>query len=259
MNLQQLRFCADRRPRAQHFQGGGALHNISAGVTRQIRQLEEELKAELLVRRGNRISALTEAGSAVPNRAPRPPRYREYPQCGNGHADANKGTLSVATTHVHARYILMPVVQRFDSASRTCVSAYVRGSGPDRALVSAGGADLGLATHRQRKLYAVRLPAIGFVVACWCQNAIAFEQEADDACATWRVSDDHLDASFASGVSVMSTSKQGHYAEFVLKRPMRGHQAYVAAGLGIATVPEIAFDPRRKDAALRRQGSPSFV
>jgi LysR substrate binding domain len=32
---------------------------------------------------------------------------------GEDHADANNGTLTVATTHVYARYILMPVVQRF--------------------------------------------------------------------------------------------------------------------------------------------------
>jgi LysR family cys regulon transcriptional activator len=62
MNLQQLRYlCGIADHELNISKAAGALHTSQPGVTRQIRQLEEELKAELLVRRGNRISALTEA------------------------------------------------------------------------------------------------------------------------------------------------------------------------------------------------------
>jgi len=115
MNLQQLRYlCGIADHELNISKAAEALHTSQPGVTRQIRQLEEELKAELLVRGGNRIAALTEAGSAVVEIARRVLRDIEnIRSAGTEYADANKGTLSVATTHVHARYILMPVAQRF--------------------------------------------------------------------------------------------------------------------------------------------------
>src|SRR6266404_397812 len=113
MNLQQLRYlCGITDHELNISKAAEALHTSQPGVTRQIRQLEEELKAELLVRRGNRISALTGAGRAVVEIARRILRDIEnIRSAGTEYADANKGTLSVATTHVHARYILMPVAQ----------------------------------------------------------------------------------------------------------------------------------------------------
>jgi len=67
MNLQQLRYlCGIADHELNISKAAEALHTSQPGVTRQIRQLEEELRAELLVRRGNRIAALTEAGGALP-------------------------------------------------------------------------------------------------------------------------------------------------------------------------------------------------
>jgi LysR family transcriptional regulator, cys regulon transcriptional activator len=129
MNLQQLRYlCGIADHELNISKAAEALHTSQPGVTRQIRQLEEELKAELLVRRGNRISALTEAGRAVVEIARRILRDIENVRsAGAEHADANRGTLSVATTHVHARYICCPSRSVFANAFPTCVSAYARG------------------------------------------------------------------------------------------------------------------------------------
>jgi DNA-binding transcriptional LysR family regulator len=67
MNLQQLRYlCGIADHELNISRAAEALHTSQPGVTRQIRQLEEELRAELLVRRGNRIAALTEAGVPLP-------------------------------------------------------------------------------------------------------------------------------------------------------------------------------------------------
>jgi LysR family cys regulon transcriptional activator len=61
----------------------------------------------------------------------------------------------------------------------------------------------------------------------------------------------NLDASFASGVSVMSAFQAKGIAPNVVLTATDAEviKAYVAAGLGIATVPEIAFDPKQ-DVAL---------
>src|SRR5437870_3354330 len=115
MTLQQLRYlCGIADHELNISKAAEALHTSQPGVTRQIRQLEEELKTELLVRRGNRISALTEPGRTIVEIARRMLRDVEnIHSVGADHAGANNGTLTVATTHVHARYILMPVVQLF--------------------------------------------------------------------------------------------------------------------------------------------------
>ena len=235
MNLQQLRYlCGIADHELNISKAAEALHTSQPGVTRQIRQLEEELRAELLVRRGNRIAALTEAGGAVAEIARRVLRDIEnIRSVGTEHADANKGTLSVATTHVHARYILMPVVQRFRQRFPN-VRLSVRQGNPDQIaqLVSAGGADLGLASAPTEEPPAlVRLP-------CYRFRRCVLVPKRHPLLNKKRITLAHmaaypminLDASFASGVSVTSTFQ-------------------VAAGLGIATLPEVAFDPKQ-DAAL---------
>src|ERR1700678_2449013 len=149
MNLQQLRYlCGIADHELNLSKAAKALHPSQPGITRQIRQFEQELRTELLVRRGNRVSAFTEPGRGDVEIARRILRDIEnIRSVGADHADANKGTLTVATTHVHARYILMPVVQLFRQRFPN-VHLSLRQGNPDQIvqLVAAGGADLGLAS-----------------------------------------------------------------------------------------------------------------
>jgi LysR family transcriptional regulator, cys regulon transcriptional activator len=256
MNLKQLRYlCGIADHELNISKAAESLHTSQPGVTRQIRQLEEELKAELLVRRGNRISALTEAGRAVVEIARRTLRDIEnIRSVGAEYADANRGTLSVATTHVHARYILMPVAQRFRQHFSN-VRLSIRQGNPDQIiqLVTAGGADLGLASAPTEEAPAlVRLPCYRFrrCVLVPKRHPLLKKRRITlvDMAAYPMI---NLDASFASGVSVMSTFQANGITPNVVLTATDAEviKAYVAAGLGIATLPEIAFDPKQ-DAAL---------
>jgi LysR family transcriptional regulator, cys regulon transcriptional activator len=256
MNLQQLRYlCGIADHGLNISKAAGALHTSQPGVTRQIRQLEQELKAELLVRQGNRISTLTEPGRTVVEIARRILRDVEnIHSVGAEHADTNDGTLTVATTHVHARYILMPVVQHFRHRFPK-VRLSVRQGNPDQIvqLVSAGEADLGLTSAPTAKVPTlVRLPCYRFrrCVLVPKRHPLLRKKRITlaDMAAYPMI---NLDVSFASGVSVMSTFQaKGIAPEVVLTATDADViKAYVAAGLGIATLPEIAFDPKR-DAAL---------
>jgi LysR family transcriptional regulator, cys regulon transcriptional activator len=256
MNLQQLRYlCGIADHQLNISKAAEALHTSQPGVTRQIRQFEEELKAELLVRQGNRISTLTEPGRVVVEIARRILRDVEnIRSVGAEHADTNKGTLTVATTHVHARYVLMPILQRFRQRFPK-VRLSVRQGNPDQIVqfVSAGGADLGLATApTEEPPMLAGLPCYRFrrCVLVPKQHPLLKKKRITlvDMAAYPMI---NLDVSFASGVSVMSTFHANGIAPDVVLTATDAEviKAYVAAGLGIATLPEIAFNPKR-DAAL---------
>ena len=133
MNLQQLRYLSGIVEHGLNVsKAATALHTSQPGVSRQIKLLEEELRAELLVRQGNRIAALTDAGQAAAEIAARILRDVESLRAvGADFADADTGTLVVATTHVHAKYILLPIVQRFRQRFPQCLAGAAAGhAGP---------------------------------------------------------------------------------------------------------------------------------
>ena len=66
MNLQQLRYVRETiRSGLSLTTAAARLHTSQPGVSRQIRQLEEELGVDLFVRHGKRVTALTDAGIAL--------------------------------------------------------------------------------------------------------------------------------------------------------------------------------------------------
>ena len=64
-------------------------------ISKQIQQFEAELNLSLFIRNGKRLVGLTDSGQEV------------YQRVGN------QGSLSVATTHTQARYVLPRVINRF--------------------------------------------------------------------------------------------------------------------------------------------------
>jgi LysR family cys regulon transcriptional activator len=66
MNFQQLRYVRETVRQGLNLTAAAeALHTSQPGVSRQIRDLEEELGVQIFVRFGKRITALTEPGRAV--------------------------------------------------------------------------------------------------------------------------------------------------------------------------------------------------
>ena len=66
MNFQQLRSIREAVRRGFNLtEVARALHTSQPGVSRQIRELEEELGVDLFVRAGKRLTSLTEVGTLV--------------------------------------------------------------------------------------------------------------------------------------------------------------------------------------------------
>ena len=115
MNFQQLRSVREAvRCGFNLTEVANTLHTSQPGVSRQIRELEEELGIELFVRAGKRLTGLTDPGRHVlPIIEHILLGSSNLRQAGAEFASQQSGLLSIAATHSQARYALPTAVQAF--------------------------------------------------------------------------------------------------------------------------------------------------
>lgn len=115
MNIQQLRYIQEVARRGLNVsEAADALFTSQPGVSKQIRLLESELGIEIFVRHGKRLVDVTEPGRAVLEIAERVLHdLANLQQVGEEFANEASGSLSIATTHTQARYVLPRVVRDF--------------------------------------------------------------------------------------------------------------------------------------------------
>ena len=150
MNLQQLRYlCAVVDHGLNVSDAAEALFTSQPGISKQVRQLEDELGVEVFVRQGKRLSQLTPAGEIVVATARRAlVEIANLKRVADEYRSENAGELSIATTHTQARYVLPTVLQAF--ASRYPEVKLVLHQGNPRQVAeqtAAGEVDLGIATE----------------------------------------------------------------------------------------------------------------
>jgi LysR family cys regulon transcriptional activator len=150
MNFQQLRSVREAvRCGFNLTEVANTLHTSQPGVSRQIRELEEELGIELFVRAGKRLTGLTEPGSHVM------PIIENILQGSNNLRIAGQefvaqqsGQLSIAATHSQARYALPPAIQEFRLQFPNVKLHLHQGSPRQVAeMLLTGEADVGIATE----------------------------------------------------------------------------------------------------------------
>ena len=150
MNFQQLRYVRETvRQGLNLTAAAAALHTSQPGVSKQIRELENELGIEIFVRYGKRITQLTEPGKAVLGVIERLLLETDnLKQTAAEFADQKTGSLTIATTHTQARYSLPPAVGEFKRRYPKVRLAIVQGSPPAIAqMVVEGQADIAVATE----------------------------------------------------------------------------------------------------------------
>ena len=90
------------------------LYTSQPGISKQLKQLEAELGMQLFTRKGKSLAAVTPAGNEVIERARRVLREVEnITSLSREITGEQSGTLSIATTHTQARYVLPEVIQAF--------------------------------------------------------------------------------------------------------------------------------------------------
>jgi LysR family transcriptional regulator, cys regulon transcriptional activator len=115
MNFHQLQYAvAIAHHGLSVTQAASALGTSQPAISRALKALERELGFDLFVREGRAFSRITPQGTQVLEYATR--ALAEIASLKAVAADLNqdnRGTLSIATTHTQARYVLPPVVQTF--------------------------------------------------------------------------------------------------------------------------------------------------
>lgn len=150
MNFQQLRAVRETvRCGFNLTEVGLALHTSQPGVSRQIRELEDELGVRIFVRAGKRLTGLTAPGERVLVWVEQLLRdAHNLQQASDDFRLGQTGTLRIAATHSQARYALPAAVHDFRTQHPQVVLQMHQGSPTQLAqMLRDGVADIGIASH----------------------------------------------------------------------------------------------------------------
>jgi LysR family cys regulon transcriptional activator len=257
MNFQQLRSVREAiRCGFNLTEVARVLHTSQPGVSRQIRELEDELGAALFVRAGKRLTSLTEVGELVMPIVENMLKDADsLKRAGEEFAQQATGRLSIATTHSQARYTLPGAVSDFRRRFPQVGFNLHQGT-PDQvaAMLISGEADIGIATEALARYDAlVALPCFR-----WTHSVIVPPGHPllDDTTVTLaRLAEfpivtygpgytgrTHIDEAFATAGVDFDLVLTAMDADVI--------KTYVELGLGVGIVASIAFDEKR-DAGLR--------
>ncbi len=258
MNFQQLRYVRETvRQGLNLTAAAAALHTSQPGVSKQIRELENELGVEIFVRFGKRITQLTEPGKAVAQVIERILRETEnLKRTATEFADQQSGSLTIATTHTQARYALPHAVSEFKQRYPRVRLAILQGSPPAiAAMVTDGQADMAIATETiDHHPGLVALPCYRWhhvVVAPPGHPLLQLKSLTLAALA------EHPIITYDSAFTGRSTINQAFAAQGLTPNIVLSAidsdviKTYVELGLGIGLLNSIAFDEVR-DQHLRR-------
>jgi LysR family cys regulon transcriptional activator len=150
MNLHQFRFVQEAVRRNLNLtETARALHTSQPGVSKAIIELEEELGVEIFARHGKRLKRVTEPGEHVLKSIELIMReVGNLRRIGEQFSAQDSGTLSIATTHTQARYVLpVPVAKLRETFPKVNVSLH-QGS-PDQVarMLIDEVAEIGIATE----------------------------------------------------------------------------------------------------------------
>ena len=150
MNLHQFRFVQEAVRRNLNLtEAAKALHTSQPGVSKAIIELEEELGVEIFARHGKRLKRVTEPGQHVLQSIDLILReLGNLKRIGEQYSAQDSGTLSIATTHTQARYVLPEPVAKLRAAFPKVNVSLHQGS-PDQVaqMLIDEVAEIGVATE----------------------------------------------------------------------------------------------------------------
>ncbi len=115
MKLQQLKYLLAIADNGLNITAAAErLYTSQPGVSKQLKLLEEELGLQLFTRKGKSLGSITPAGHQVIDRARIIMREAEnIRSLASDYYQEQEGSLSIATTHTQARYVLPRIVSEF--------------------------------------------------------------------------------------------------------------------------------------------------
>jgi len=115
MKLQQLRYIWEVSKHELNVSATAeSLFTSQPGVSKQIRLLEDELGVQIFQRSGKHLTEITAAGQAIIGVAGLIlGEVENIKRIAAEHCDDTRGSLSIATTHTQARYVLPSTIEKF--------------------------------------------------------------------------------------------------------------------------------------------------
>ena len=252
MNFQQLRIV--RETVRQNFnltETGKALFTSQSGISKGLKELEDELGVEIFSRFGKRLVGLTEAEGDLLKVVDRILLDAEnIKRVALQFSGRKKGNLTVATTHTQARYVLPDIIKRFMLDVPEVHLSLHQGSPKEIAeLLLNGDADIGIATET----LAMVPDLISFPCYEW-EHAVVVQKD-HPLLALDNVTLEDLSKfpvityhpSFTGRSHVDHAFRQANLEPDIVITAMDADviKTYVGLGLGIGVVSSLAFDPER--------------
>ncbi|WP_199104189.1 CysB family HTH-type transcriptional regulator [Aquitalea sp. ASV11] len=264
MNFQQLRII--RETVRQNFnltEVANALYTSQSGVSKHIKDLEDELGVELFVRKGKRFLGLTDPGKELLIIV-----ERMLLDAGNIKRLAeqfslrDEGQLTIATTHTQARYALPKVVTAFKKAFPK-VHLVLHQASPEELvrLLQSGDADIGIATEAVAEVpELVSFPYYGWYHSVIAppdhplhQQTLSLQTLAEYPIVTYHqgfTGRAQIDRAFARAGLVPDIVMSALDADVI--------KTYVELELAVGIVASMAVDPQRDQAVKVVPGEPLF-
>ena len=150
MNLHHYRFVQEAARRNLNLtEAAKALHTSQPGVSKAIIELEEELGIDIFARHGKRLKRITEPGQHVLKSIEVIMReVGNLKRIGEQFSAQDSGTLSIATTHTQARYVLpVPVARLREAYPKVNISLHQTTPDQVARMVIDEVAEIGMATE----------------------------------------------------------------------------------------------------------------
>lgn len=224
------------------------LHTSQPGVSKQIRLLESELGFDILRRRKGRIDGITEPGKVVVAQARKILRdVQSIRRLGDEYSFNETGELVIATTHLHARYILPAIVEKFRRAY-PMVRLSLLQVDPEHTgeLVDSGRADIGITSELPNTEHnLIELPIYEYGRSLVMPpdhplldaEPLKLEQISHYPIVSYN-------STYPGGMAVKRAFERARLVpEIVISaNDAEVIKAYVRIGLGVAVVPTVSFD-----------------
>ncbi len=250
MKLQQLRYIWEV---AHHDLNVSAtaqsLYTSQPGISKQIRLLEDELGIEVFSRSGKHLTRVTPAGEEILKLAGEVlKKVATIKQVAQEFSDEKVGSLSIATTHTQARYMLPGVIKQFINMYPE-VSLHMNQGTPVQIseMASEGDVDFAIATE------ALELYGNLVMMPCyrWNRSVIVPKKHplASHNPLSLAAVAEHPIVTYVFGFTGRSKLDEAFNSENLTPRVVFTAtdadviKTYVRLGLGIGIIASMAYDP----------------
>lgn len=259
MKLQQLRYLVEiEKQRLNISKAAEVLCTSQSGVSKQIKLLEDELGVDLFERNSRKLTALTAAGESIVILAKDILNKADDIKQTAAEFTHKPKTISIATTHTQARYVLPVVVERFLSLYPN-INLNLQQGTPEQiaTLLENNEVDIAIATE----VLASREGVVALPCYQWSRSIIVKKQHPLTQKAKLTLEDivKYPIITYVQGFTGRyrqdEVFKQHHLQPNIVLTAVDADviKTYVRLGLGIGIIANMAFSPiQDKDLSVLR-------